>query len=92
LLGNPVIWWGNLVLLGLFCAVLAWQLLLQQRQPQHDALQSKKLTTCVWLLVGWWLHFAPFWVMGRVLYFHHYFPALMFSSMLSGNFAYRVVF
>jgi dolichyl-phosphate-mannose-protein mannosyltransferase len=22
--------------------------------------------------------------MGRVLYFHHYFPALLFSSMLSG--------
>jgi dolichyl-phosphate-mannose--protein O-mannosyl transferase len=24
--------------------------------------------------------------MGRILYFHHYFPALLFSSMMSGNF------
>ena len=23
--------------------------------------------------------------MGRVLYFHHYFPALLFASMISGN-------
>lgn len=31
------------------------------------------------------MHYAPFWVMGRVLYFHHYFPALLFSCMLSGE-------
>uniref|UniRef100_A0A023GEV9 Putative mannosyltransferase 1 ixodes scapularis mannosyltransferase 1 n=1 Tax=Amblyomma triste TaxID=251400 RepID=A0A023GEV9_AMBTT len=37
-----------------------------------------------WLVVGWALHYLPFYGMGRVLYFHHYFPALIFSSMLSG--------
>merc|ERR1712032_1386060 len=26
----------------------------------------------------------PFWTMGRVLYVHHYYPALLFSSMLTG--------
>jgi dolichyl-phosphate-mannose-protein mannosyltransferase len=31
------------------------------------------------------LHFAPFFLMGRVLYFHHYMPAVLFSSMLSGT-------
>jgi dolichyl-phosphate-mannose-protein mannosyltransferase len=36
------------------------------------------------LLVGWALHYLPFYLMGRVLYFHHYFPALMFSIMLAG--------
>lgn len=38
---------------------------------------------CVWLFIGWGLHYVPFWAMGRVLYFHHYFPALLFSSMLT---------
>jgi dolichyl-phosphate-mannose--protein O-mannosyl transferase len=32
---------------------------------------------------GWCLHYIPFYTMGRVLYFHHYFPALLFSNMLS---------
>ena len=32
---------------------------------------------------GWSLHYNPFWAMGRVLYFHHYFPALLYSSMLT---------
>lgn len=37
------------------------------------------------LLLGWVLHYFPFFLMGRVLYFHHYFPAMLFSSMLTGQ-------
>ncbi|CAG2215159.1 POMT [Mytilus edulis] len=37
-----------------------------------------------WLFLGWMLHYFPFWPMTRVLYFHHYFPAFLFSAMLSG--------
>jgi len=36
-----------------------------------------------WLFLGWCLHYIPFYTMGRVLYYHHYFPALLFSSMLT---------
>lgn len=40
------------------------------------------------LLLGWLLHYAPFYTMGRVLYYHHYFPAMLFSSMLTGTTAF----
>lgn len=36
-------------------------------------------------MLGWALHYFPFFLMGRVLYFHHYFPAMLFSSMLTGQ-------
>ena len=39
---------------------------------------------CGWLWVGWLLHYLPFWAMSRVLYFHHYFPAWMYSAALAG--------
>lgn len=41
------------------------------------------IISSIWLFIGWFLHYAPFYAMGRVLYFHHYFPALLFSSSLT---------
>ena len=46
----------------------------------------RSLQAGVWLFAGWILHYLPFWAMGRVLYFHHYFPAIIFNSMLTGKF------
>lgn len=37
------------------------------------------------LFLGWLLHYMPFYIMGRILYYHHYFPAMLFSSMLTGK-------
>ncbi|KAG7173158.1 O-mannosyl-transferase 2-like 1 [Homarus americanus] len=36
-----------------------------------------------WLLLAYSLHYLPFYTMDRILYYHHYFPALQFSSMLT---------
>lgn len=48
-------------------------------------MKNRMTLSCAWLFVGWALHYLPFWAMGRVLYFHHYFPALLYSSMITGN-------
>ena len=45
--------------------------------------RDRTMYACIWLFIGWALHYVPFWSMGRVLYFHHYFPALLYSSMLT---------
>lgn len=88
LLGNPVIWWGNLVLLLLYLLLclgisVRWQRGYEDL-PEETEFKTTFLRAGGWMLIGWALHYIPFWGMGRILYFHHYFPAALFSSMLSG--------
>ncbi|XP_030382543.1 protein O-mannosyl-transferase 2 [Scaptodrosophila lebanonensis] len=92
LLGNPIIWWTNLVFLMLFIYVFLCNTITERRKG-HDGvslpytiqkMRTRSLKAASWLFVGWLIHYLPFWAMGRVLYFHHYFPALIFNSMLSG--------
>ena len=94
LLGNPIIWWGNLVFLAVFIAVYVFHSFKGQRGDKmatentldaaSGASSERALVACGWLFLGWCMHYIPFYTMGRVLYYHHYFPALLFSSMLSG--------
>lgn len=38
---------------------------------------------CGFLFIGWALHYLPFYLMGRQLFLHHYFPALYFAILLA---------
>ena len=40
-------------------------------------------TLCGFLFLGWALHYVPFYLMGRQLFLHHYFPALYFAILLA---------
>ncbi|XP_014228926.1 protein O-mannosyl-transferase 2 [Trichogramma pretiosum] len=89
LLGNPVIWWSNIGFLLIFAIVYLNACIREQRGLEEDpALVSQRKTIMnagSWLFIGWILHYLPFWAMTRILYFHHYFPALIYSSMLTGT-------
>ncbi|CAH2328479.1 O-mannosyl-transferase 2 isoform X1 [Pelobates cultripes] len=87
LLGNPIIWWLNLVFLGVYALMALCAAVSLQR---GTALSTHMKESCYVLLegggqlmLGWLLHYCPFYFMGRVLYFHHYFPAMLFSCMLT---------
>ena len=87
LLGNPVIWWANIAFLLVFLLVYSYSILKSQRgvaeSPELAKQRETTLVAAAWFFLGWALHYVPFWAMGRVLYIHHYYPALLFSSMLS---------
>ncbi|RWS30869.1 Protein O-mannosyl-transferase 2-like protein, partial [Leptotrombidium deliense] len=87
LLGNPVIWWSNLVLLFIYVFIQLVITIRRQRgceeSSEFERINSRLTSAAGSLFVAWLLHYLPFYAMGRVLYFHHYFPAAIFSSMLS---------
>ncbi|XP_043191873.1 protein O-mannosyl-transferase 2-like [Amphibalanus amphitrite] len=95
LLGTAPIWWANLALLllsGLIMMYIGYRAARGEHGPdaqtperQRDAAWRRRTgLACLWLVFAWAVHYAPFWTMGRILYFHHYFPALCYSCMLSG--------
>ncbi|KAM4625952.1 protein O-mannosyl-transferase 2 isoform 2-T2 [Polymixia lowei] len=88
LLGNPVVWWLNLASLGLYVFMVAVASVALQRGAPLDQRRREQCWVLMrgggLLLLGWLLHYAPFYTMGRILYYHHYFPAMLFNSMLTG--------
>ncbi|XP_042293703.1 protein O-mannosyl-transferase 2 isoform X5 [Sceloporus undulatus] len=88
LLGNPVIWWMNLITIGLYLFMTIFVSVAMKRGVQltaeHKELSEVLLNGGGKIMLGWLLHYLPFFMMGRVLYFHHYFPAMLFSTMLTG--------
>lgn len=88
LLGNPVLFWTALILKAIFIVCYTVHTVKRKRRIRvNTALaeyREKMLTVAWWLLLGWALHYLPFWTMSRVLYFHHYFPAFLFSAMFCG--------
>uniref|UniRef100_A0A673C3P4 Protein O-mannosyl-transferase 2 n=1 Tax=Sphaeramia orbicularis TaxID=375764 RepID=A0A673C3P4_9TELE len=91
LLGNPVVWWMNLGSLGLYFVMVAVASVTLQRGLSLEHSRILKSGGGL-LLLGWLLHYAPFYTMGRVLYYHHYFPAMLFSSMLTDFLQPLIVF
>lgn len=88
LLGNPVIWWFILVTIFMFIVIFAYYAVRAKRgykdSPEDAARKARFSSVVGWLLLGWALHYLPFYLMSRVLYFHHYFPAYLFSAMIGG--------
>jgi len=98
MLGHPVLWGVNLVVICLL-PVLIPLAIISQRQVLSVLNESHGEATIDshvsgggcdshvsgggWCLLGWALHYLPFWLMPRVLYQHHYYPASVFISMFT---------
>ncbi|GME80072.1 unnamed protein product [Ambrosiozyma monospora] len=96
LIGSPATTWTSSITLVTFIILTGVYLLRWQRQiddfpgPKNIAENEKAnlfLMGAVYPFLGWFLHFLPFLVMGRVLYVHHYMPTLYFAMIV---FAYTI--
>jgi len=86
LLGNPIVYWGSTASLGVFALIVAWYTLRWQRgyQDLKQADVDHIHYSGIYPVIGWFLHYLPFIIMGRVTYVHHYYPALWFAIITFG--------
>ena len=86
MLGNPAVWWSSSAAIIILGVLLGAYILIKQRQevkllPSNYDNFLYKFKVAVG---GWALTYLPFFVMGRVLYLHHYYPALIFAVLATG--------
>ncbi|KAK0455735.1 glycosyltransferase family 39 protein [Desarmillaria tabescens] len=84
LIGNPIIWWLSTLSVASYILVRGF-LILRAKRGYQDFASTKVVkydSLCGFLFLGWSLHYFPFFLMGRQLFLHHYFPALYFAILL----------
>ncbi|KAJ1887354.1 Protein O-mannosyltransferase 2 [Kickxella alabastrina] len=84
LTGNPVVWWLSTLAVVLGPVQMLYYAVRIQRGLSDFASfgeWERHLFATGILWGGWALHYLPFYLMGRVTYLHHYFPALYFAAM-----------
>lgn len=88
LMGHPFVTYFStfcipVAVLTMLATILRWQ-----RQCVNLSVFSTEwdflLSAGILPLAGWFLHYLPFVIMGRVTYLHHYVPALYFAIFVSG--------
>jgi len=84
LIGTPLIWQGSTI--SLFIAVLLLVFYLFRQQRKYVDMEPREWDHFLYVgkiaFFGWFFHFAPFLVMGRVTYIHHYLPTLYFAILM----------
>lgn len=87
LIGNVTIWFFNIVLTGCFAALWVLDRLALQRNVDEMGMKVRLWwdRSVGFLFLAWFLHFFPFFLMGRSLFLHHYFPAFVLSCMCSAG-------
>ncbi|EGW35601.1 uncharacterized protein SPAPADRAFT_131790 [Spathaspora passalidarum NRRL Y-27907] len=86
LIGNPFVTWFSSLSLILFLFYLLSVGFKYQRQTVRYEVDSWEslLSQGILPFIGWFLHYFPFIIMGRVTYLHHYVPALYFAIFTMG--------
>lgn len=86
-LGNPWVWWTASAALVAFIihvctSLLKWQtgkLIAKSKNVYHYNYQVSTY------FLGWLIHYAPFYIMGRQLFLHHYLPSQYFAILGLGH-------
>ncbi|KAJ6615547.1 glycosyltransferase family 39 protein [Mycena sp. CBHHK59/15] len=84
LVGNPMVWWLSTLAVFAYMTIRGF-LILRAKRGYRDFDNTKVVkydSLCGFLFLGWFLHYFPFYLMGRQLFLHHYFPALYFAILL----------
>ncbi|TPX31191.1 dolichyl-phosphate-mannose---protein mannosyltransferase [Synchytrium microbalum] len=83
LLGNPFVWWTTVIGVLMYAAMYTLDRILLRRGLDDLGVGIRRWWDRAggFMWIAWICHWAPFFLMGRQLFLHHYLPALLFSVL-----------
>lgn len=87
-IGNVLTWWLSSLAIITFAihslvSLVRWQTGAKIAKDKHVFNFNSQVFLYA---IGWLLHYAPFFIMGRQLFLHHYLPAAYFAILTLGHF------
>lgn len=84
MLGHPTTWILAILSIFVYAAVTLVDRLLLRRGVDDCGPSVRRLydRSIGFLMIAWMLHWFPFFLMGRLLFLHHYLPAFIISVIL----------
>ncbi|KAJ3118497.1 hypothetical protein HDU96_001316 [Phlyctochytrium bullatum] len=85
LLGNPLIWWTSITGTLMYAAMWVLDRILLRRGIDDFGTAIRRWWDrgIGFLFITWLLHWLPFFLMGRMLFLHHYLPSFIFSTLVA---------
>lgn len=86
LLGNPFGWWLSIAVIAILTGVLSADQLTRRRGEEAitEPTRTRLYNSTGFFYLSWAAHYAPFYLMGRQLFLHHYLPAHLAASLVTG--------
>lgn len=86
LLGNPIVFWTSTVAIFTFIILFGFFQLREKRgfHDHYHGLRAYYENSGGFFVLGWCLHYLPFYYLDRQLFLHHYMPALYFAVLTLG--------
>ncbi|KAJ2517873.1 hypothetical protein GGI11_003035 [Coemansia sp. RSA 2049] len=83
-LGNPPVWWASFAAVAILFSMRAVLFLLDKRQISVTlgGQRRRYFSAAGFFAMAWICHYVPFFLMGRELFIHHYFPALWMAILV----------
>ncbi|KAI7898413.1 glycosyltransferase family 39 protein [Cokeromyces recurvatus] len=93
LTGNLFGWYLSVGGLAVFAGILLADVLARRRgiEPIEEPVRHRFIQSAGFFVVGWALHYFPFFLMGRSLFLHHYLPAATVNYLVLGA-MYQFIF
>ncbi|AFN82596.1 dolichyl-phosphate-mannose-protein O-mannosyl transferase [Encephalitozoon romaleae SJ-2008] len=77
--GNPLVWYSSGICVILSPFLLLSRVIIRKRKGKPLTFLKNEGYMVFLSCCGWLFHYVPFFFVKRVLYFHHYYPALFFA-------------